>query len=98
MDKKDLDINFVPFTDGGARGNPGPSAAGIFLYTSDKSFTKEIGVYLGKGTNNEAEYEALIYGLTKAKQFKIKELTCYADSELMVRQVNGLYKINNERI
>jgi len=98
MDKKDLDTNFVLFTDGGARGNPGPSAAGIFLYTSDKSFIKEIGVYLGKGTNNEAEYRALTIGLKTAIKSGAKNLMCFLDSELIVKQLNGVYKVKNERL
>lgn len=98
MDKKDLDTNFVLFTDGGSRGNPGPAAAGIFLCTTNKSFIKEIGVYLGEGTNNEAEYKALVIGLKTALKYGAENLTCFLDSELIVKQLNGVYKMKNERL
>jgi len=98
MSKKDLDTNFVLFTDGGSRGNPGPAAAGIFLCTPDKSFVKEVGVYLGKGTNNEAEYKALLIGLKTAAKYSAKNLVCFLDSELLVKQLNGVYKMKNKRL
>ena len=98
MDKKDLGINFILFTDGGSRGNPGPTAAGIFLCTPDKAFIKEIGIYLGKGTNNDAEYKALVIGLKTAMKCGAKNLACFLDSELIVKQLNGIYKMKNERL
>ncbi len=83
----------VIYTDGGARGNPGPAALGAVVGD------KEYGEYLGEMTNNQAEYRALIFALKKAKQLlgkkKAKEtgLEVRMDSELIVRQMNGEYKI-----
>jgi len=98
MNKKDLGTNFVLFTDGGSRGNPGPAAAGIFLCTPEKAFVKEIGVYLGEGTNNDAEYKALVIGLKAAIKSGAKNLVCFLDSELIVKQLKGIYKMKNERL
>lgn len=90
--------NMVLFTDGGSRGNPGPAAAGIFLCTPNKDFIKEIGIYLGEATNNEAEYQALTIGLESATKLKAKKIICYLDSELIVKQLKGIYKIKNARL
>jgi ribonuclease HI len=84
------------YTDGGARGNPGPAGIGAVLSTSDdKKLYKE---YIGEATNNQAEYKALILGLTKAKELGVSEINCYLDSELVVKQVNREYKVKNEGI
>ncbi len=85
------------FTDGGSRGNPGPAAAGVVLTFSDTT-TKELGVYLGKCTNNEAEYQALLAGLTLALEHNVTALACFLDSELVVKQLNGVYKVKNVRM
>jgi ribonuclease HI len=98
MSKKNLSDKFVLFTDGGARGNPGPAAAGAFLCTPKKDFVKELGVYLGKATNNEAEYRGLIIGMKAAIKAGAKKLVCYLDSELIVKQLNGIYKVKNARL
>ena len=89
-------------TDGGALGNPGPSAIGIVIELPDtkKTYAEDIG----EGTNNEAEYKALIFALKKTKTLlsgakaKQSNLTCFADSELMVKQLNHQYQIKNDRI
>lgn len=87
-------------TDGASKGNPGPAGVGVVLEFEQannrvkKKYSKSIGVK----TNNEAEYQALIYGLERAKQFKIKNLICYSDSQLMVRQLNGEYKLKNAKV
>jgi ribonuclease HI len=89
-------------TDGGALGNPGPSAIGVVIETPEtkKTYAEDIG----EGTNNEAEYKALIFALRKAKSLiggekaKKSQITCFADSELMVKQLNHQYQIKNERI
>ncbi len=92
-------------TDGGARGNPGPAAAGAVFYNEKGEKVKEYSKYLGdKLTNNEAEYSAAIFGLEKFKaQFgkrlsKEAEITLQSDSELMVCHMQGKYKIENERL
>ncbi|MFW5884857.1 MAG: ribonuclease HI family protein [Patescibacteria group bacterium] len=88
------------FTDGGSRGNPGPGGVGAVVKTDEK--IKKYHQFLGdKVTNNEAEYEALIFALKKVKlllgkaKAKQAELICYADSELMVKQLNHQYKLKN---
>ncbi|EKE20472.1 MAG: ribonuclease H [uncultured bacterium] len=95
-----MENKIVIYTDGGSRGNPGPAGIGVWIKTLDKKYGECIGIK----TNNDAEYEALIFGLkkvkallgkTKAKQFEIE---CYADSELMVKQLNHEYKLKEERI
>lgn len=88
------------YTDGGSRNNPGPAAVGVFIET----LRKQYGHYIGEKTNNEAEYEALIFGLKKLKALLGKnktrsyEITCYLDSELAVRQLNHEYKLTEEHI
>lgn len=83
----------IIYTDGGARGNPGPAAIGVVVAG------KEYGEYLGEKTNNQAEYEAVIFALKKVKQLigkakaKKAEIEVRADSELIVKQLNGEYKI-----
>ncbi|HOM78029.1 MAG TPA: ribonuclease HI family protein [bacterium] len=85
-------------TDGGSRGNPGPSAAGIVLYNSKNEVVRKGGKYLGNGTNNEAEYQALLIGLKTAIQEGVKNLDCVLDSELIVKQMKGLYKIKSPNL
>jgi len=86
-------------TDGGARGNPGPSATGIVITSSNGEILHNFGTYLGTKTNNEAEYEALIEGLNFIVDKNIdKEVVCRLDSELVVKQLNGLYKVKNDRM
>ena len=88
------------FTDGGSRGNPGPSAIGVWIETLDKKYSD----YIGETTNNVAEYAALIYGLKKIKQLLGKdktrqaEIECYLDSELVVKQLNHKYKLKEAHI
>ncbi len=93
------------YTDGGARGNPGQAAAGTVFYNEKGEKVKEYGKYLGDNlTNNEAEYMAAIFGLEKFKSFfgkriaKETEVTLCSDSELLVNQLNGKYKIENEKL
>jgi ribonuclease HI len=89
-------------TDGGARGNPGPSGIGIVIESEDAK--KTYREFIGYATNNEAEYKALLFALQKLKQLfgktKTKSLSieCFLDSELVVKQLNRLYKINDENI
>lgn len=85
------------YTDGGARGNPGPSAIGVVLFKND-DIIAEISRYIGETTNNQAEYQALIDGLQEARAHKITQLKCYLDSELVVRQINGEYKVKNPEL
>jgi probable phosphoglycerate mutase len=83
------------FADGGSRGNPGHAASGAVLYAEDGSPLGEVGVYLGIATNNVAEWRALVAGLEKARELGVEELAVRMDSELVVRQVTGVYKVKH---
>lgn len=87
---------WVVNTDGGARGNPGPAGAGIVLRSPDGEIASRGGAYLGEVTNNVAEYEALLWGLRAARHFGATRLTVRADSELVVKQMRGEYRVKNE--
>ena len=82
-------MKMVLNTDGGARGNPGPGAIGVVLKNSDGDIILELGQYIGQSTNNEAEYKALLTGLKSAKEKNASSLSCYLDSELVVKQMKG---------
>ena len=81
--------------DGGARGNPGVSGAGIVLRGADDQPLVEAGYYLGHQTNNVAEYTALLKALEAAKRAGATQLVIHSDSELLVRQINGEYRVRN---
>lgn len=83
------------FTDGGSRGNPGPAAAGVVLM-ENSAVVKREGKYLGERTNNQAEYEAVILGLTLAQELGATELDVFCDSELIVHQLNRKYKVKDK--
>ena len=83
------------FTDGGARGNPGPAAAAYVLEAADGATLAAHGEAIGVATNNVAEYQALVAGLAKALELGIDELEVVSDSELLVRQMTGVYKVKN---
>lgn len=86
--------------DGGSRGNPGPSAFGVYFVDSGKTYSQ----FLGKGTNNEAEYKALIFALKKLKALygkdkaKKMDIEILSDSQLLVKQMKGEYKIKEDKI
>lgn len=93
------------YVDGGSRGNPGKAAVGVVFCNEKGEKTKEAGKYLGDGlTNNEAEYQAAIFALEKFKALfgkslaKETEVVICSDSELVVKQINGKYKIENEKL
>lgn len=86
------------FTDGGSRGNPGPAAIGTFIFDENDNLVTFLGEYLGEETNNFAEYTALIRGLKLAAKEGIDSIECNLDSELVVKQLNGQYKVKNENI
>jgi len=85
-------------TDGGARGNPGPAAFGYVLEAEDGTILDARGERIGVATNNVAEYRALIAGLEKAAELGVTELDVVSDSELLVRQMTGLYKVKNKAL
>jgi len=85
-------------TDGGARGNPGPAAYGYVLEAEDGTVLDARGETIGVATNNVAEYRALIAGLEKAVDLGIDELEVVSDSELLVKQMQGEYRVKNEAL
>jgi ribonuclease HI len=91
------------FIDGAARGNPGPAGAGIFMQQGKKTVLAE-GLFLGKKTNNQAEYLALLLALLlvnklfKDKKISPTSLRFFSDSELLVKQMNGIYQVKNEQL
>lgn len=91
------------YTDGGARGNPGPAGIGVVI-AQDGRTIKKYAQHIGKATNNQAEYQAVIFALQKVKQLlgrdqvKKTDAVCRLDSELVVKQLNGDYKIKEKEI
>jgi ribonuclease HI len=86
------------FTDGGARGNPGPAAYGFVLEAEDGTVLAAEGEAIGVATNNVAEYSGLIAGLRRAIALHVPEVEVVSDSELMVKQMRGEYKVKNEAL
>jgi len=83
-------------TDGGARGNPGPAGIGVVIRDAETGETlEEHADYLGETTNNQAEYHAVIKGLTRAVALKSSDVEVVTDSELVVKQANGEYRVKN---
>ena len=82
-------------TDGGARGNPGPAAYGYVLETEDGTVLDARGEAIGVATNNVAEYRALVAGLEKAAELGLHEVEVVSDSELLVKQMRGEYRVKN---
>jgi ribonuclease HI len=97
-------MKLIVYTDGGARGNPGPAAAGVVLCSNVGAPLKKYSEYLGQATNNIAEYSAIILALKKIKALydkdKIKkmEIEIRSDSELAIKQLNHQYKIENKEL
>ena len=85
-------------TDGGARGNPGPAAYGYVLETEDGTVLAAHGEAIGVATNNVAEYRALVEGLRKAVELQVDELEVVSDSELLVHQMRGDWKVKNDAL
>lgn len=90
------------FTDGGARGNPGPAALGVYIEDEKHIALARIGKRLGDATNNFAEYSAILEGLNWALEnkgkYEIEAISFYMDSQLAYSQLTGLYKVKNEKI
>jgi len=87
------------YSDGGARGNPGPSASAAFVFNnSTNDLLKLDAKYLGSGTNNQAEYEGLFLGLKMASKLGARKATCLLDSELVVKQLKGEYKVKDSKM
>jgi ribonuclease HI len=88
-------MKLVVNVDGGARGNPGPAAIGAVVQDADGAVLEERGERIGKATNNVAEYRALLLGIERAAELGASELELVGDSELIVRQVKGEYKVKD---
>lgn len=95
----------IIYTDGGSKGNPGPSAVGVVFYNEKKEIIKKYSEFLeGNLTNNEAEYQAVIFALSKFKALfgkklaKNSEIELKSDSELIIKQLNGQYKVLDSKI
>ncbi len=86
------------YTDGACRGNPGPASIGIVICKESGTIVKEYKDFIGNATNNIAEYRALIKALELASNFSVSEVKCFSDSELMIRQLNGIYRVKSEKL
>ena len=86
------------FTDGGSRGNPGPAAYGFVLEAEDGTVLEARGEAIGVATNNVAEYSALVAGLGRAAEAGVTDLEVVSDSELVVKQMRGEYKVKNKAL
>jgi ribonuclease HI len=88
--------NVKVYIDGAAVPNPGPSGVGVVIYNQKKKKIKEVKKYIGLVSNNVAEYRALIQGLKESKKLSAQIVNVFSDSELLVNQMNGRFRINNE--
>jgi len=88
----------VLYTDGCCRGNPGPAGIGVVIKDPHKKILKELSEYIGEATNNIAEYSAIIRGLEAACDLGADEITVFMDSELVVKQLSGEYRVKDERM
>ncbi|MBL7057917.1 ribonuclease HI family protein [Patescibacteria group bacterium] len=88
-------MKIIIYSDGGARGNPGPSGIGAVLKNEAGEILKEVSEYIGVATNNQAEYKAIIRALEEAKKIGAIFVEANLDSELVVKQLNGQYKVKN---
>lgn len=94
-------MHILTYSDGGARGNPGPAAIGFVIYSADNLTTplETHAAFIGeRKTNNEAEYRALNAALTCALSYSPTKITCYLDSELVVKQLAGAYRVKNSTL
>jgi ribonuclease HI len=91
-----MNNHLLIYTDGGARGNPGPAGIGAVAFGENGEKIFEISKYLGEKTNNQAEYEAVIAALKKALESGASEIEIRSDSELLVKQLNREYKVKNQ--
>ena len=88
----------ILYTDGSSLGNPGRAGIGVIIYNQNRDVIRRITEFIGINTNNVAEYMALICGLQEALYLKAKELSCFLDSELVVKQLEGSYKVKDSKL
>ncbi|HVO86388.1 MAG TPA: reverse transcriptase-like protein [Candidatus Binatia bacterium] len=86
------------YTDGGSRGNPGDSACAFVICKLDDTVVEKSGCYMGMATNNQAEYYGMIKGLERSRDLGIDKITLFSDSQLVVNQMNGFYKVKNQEL
>lgn len=89
---------FIVYSDGGARGNPGPAAIGAVIKDDKNNLIQEISKTIGETTNNQAEYKAILAGLEAIKDLGGEEVECFLDSELVVKQLRHEYKVKNKEL
>jgi ribonuclease HI len=88
-------MKLITYSDGGSRGNPGPAAGGAVVKTADGELVESLSKFLGRATNNVAEYTGIIIALQAAKRLGATEVEMRMDSELAVKQLNGTYRVKN---
>jgi len=95
-----MKLPLLVYTDGGSRHNPGPAAAAYLIFDSDRQLIQQGGQFLGVKTNNEAEYQGMLLALQALSKLSLPTpaATFYSDSELMVNQLKGVYKIKEPRL
>lgn len=86
------------YTDGAARGNPGPAASGYAVFDASGRLLDKGAKHIGRRTNNEAEYEALLWAIQRVSAISLGRVVFHSDSELIVRQVNGVYRVKKEHL
>ncbi|MEN6615144.1 MAG: ribonuclease HI family protein [Syntrophorhabdus sp.] len=84
------------YTDGGSKGNPGPGSIGVVIYDVNNNLLYEFSECIGHCTNNQSEYRALIKGLDICARYTRKRITVFSDSELVVKHMNGVYRLKND--
>lgn len=90
--------NLIAYTDGGARGNPGPAAFGYVIKTPDGEIVAAHGEYIGRTTNNQAEYKGILAAIRKARELGAETLEMRMDSELAVKQLTGEYRVKDPEL
>jgi len=90
--------NIVVYIDGASKGNPGDSGIGFIIYNDKRQVLEKGCQYIGKTTNNVAEYTALLYAQKRAKELSAENVQIYTDSELLARQMNGIYRVNSPNL
>lgn len=88
----------IIYTDGGARGNPGPAGVGVVITDEQGKKIGEYSKYIGIATNNQAEYQGVVLALQKAKTLKAKKIDCYLDSQLVAEQLSRKFKIKDKNL
>ena len=88
-------MKLIVYTDGGARGNPGSAAIGVVIYNEKGKVVSTISRYLGRATNNQAEYQAIHAALEACRELHANEVKCFLDAELVVKQLNGEYRVRD---